>query len=174
MDELDEALDLADIYRTLGLDPMTAGKPDEDDLASTAALVAEARRFHRVLRARLNEAIEDAGFTYAKFEVLEALESDPNIHSAAIAHRLGTSRQAVTRLVRVLEDHGCLEFLTVDQGVLGPRLTTAGRAALARCRRSLQGFHQMFERLPPDARRGLIEALRAAEAAIRPPPHWGF
>jgi DNA-binding MarR family transcriptional regulator len=134
---------------------------------STAEVVAAARRFHRRLRTTLIFALEDAGVSYAQFEILVTLEADPSHHAASIAHQLGSSRQAVSRLVGKLVDGGYLQRLSFDNGVQGLRITELGRQLLARCEGALSGFHSLFGRLEGERRVALIDALRSAETALR-------
>jgi DNA-binding MarR family transcriptional regulator len=163
--------DLLDVYRTLGRPP-----PTPVDTAppppTPADLVVAARRFHRRLRRLLNEAVEAVGISYARFEILELLGEDDHHHVASIAAHLGTSRQAVHRLVEQLDRSGLVDRLGFDTGVKGVRITRRGRDTLNACDRHLEGFHQLFARLQPDERRALERTLNAAEAALRPPPRW--
>ncbi len=94
------------------------------------------------------------------------------MHAGAIAHQLGTSRQAVHLLVRRLTDAGCMEPLVRDAGVLGLRITDTGRAVLARCDGALRGLHLLLERLPGETRRDLYRGLNEASAALMPFPSW--
>ena len=145
-------------------------RPD-DPVPTPEQIVALARRFHRQLRVALNLAVEDAGLSYAAFEVLAIIDRDPGHHAASVAHALWSSRQAVARLVASLVDRGLLRRLPVDHGVRGLALTTEGQRALADGRRGVAMFHEMFAcRLPEERRWTVLEGLNGAEAAIRPPP----
>jgi DNA-binding MarR family transcriptional regulator len=173
-EEENDLADLEDVYRTLGISPRAgSSRPTEEVVPSSAELIAAARRFHRRLRARLNEALEDVGISYAQYEVLEALGSDPNHHAGSIAGHLGTSRQAVSLLLRRLFDADLVDPLVFDRGVRGLRLTDLGSQVLARCGEALAPLHLMLGgRMNAEDRAALHTALYAAEAALRPPPRW--
>jgi hypothetical protein len=82
---------LAKLYRSVGLAPL---EPPADDGPSAAQVVAAARHFHRRLRARLNEALEEVGFSYARFEILELVDADPD-PARRIARSTARERSAV-------------------------------------------------------------------------------
>lgn len=131
----DEEADLEDIYPTLtgrwGSHPRRATRTPRRRWPHDAEIFAGARRFHRTLRARLNESLGDVGLNYAKLEVLEALAAIATSTRPAIAYHRRISRQAVNRLVRTLRREGYVEALRIDEGVLALRLTEAGRDLLA-------------------------------------------
>ena len=144
--------------------------------ASPSELVAAERRLHRVLRNRLNAAVEGLGLSYAQVEVMLLLDERPNMHASLIARELDATRQGIHRLVRQLELGGLVDVLPPDVGAKPITLTRRGRRRLANAldaidARAVAGLRQMSE----DDRRRALETLEECERALRPArPRWWF
>jgi DNA-binding MarR family transcriptional regulator len=154
------------------MDPIRHIDNDEAQ-PDVAELISAARHFHRQLRARLIEVLDFVDLTYPQFEVLEIIERDPNHHAGSLAGHLGVTRQAAHRIATRMEVAGLVHFLGFDGGVRGIHITEHGLQRLEEARGELDGFHRFVgDRLVPRTRRALLDAVRAAEAAIKPPPRW--
>lgn len=97
----DEEADLEDIYRTLtgrwGSHPRRATRTPRRRWPHDAEIFAGARRFHRTLRARLNESLGDVGLNYAKLEVL----GEPGSRQGLVQSRRRPERRRIDRDVSV-------------------------------------------------------------------------
>ena len=109
---------------------MTDSKP-QGDLVTT--LVLDVFRLHGQLLRVAEQIANPVGLTAARWQILGAIIDKP-LTASAIARRMGLSRQAVQRLVDLLDKEGTVERLS------NPRhrraaliaLTDEGRAAIAR------------------------------------------
>jgi DNA-binding MarR family transcriptional regulator len=144
--------------------------------ASARELVAAERRLHRVLRNRLNAAVEGLGLSYAQVEVMLLLNERPNMHASLIARELDATRQGIHRLVRQLELGGLVDVLPPDVGAKPITLTRRGRRRLTNAldavdARAVTGLRRMSA----EDRRRALETMEQCERALRPVPRgWWF
>jgi DNA-binding MarR family transcriptional regulator len=112
--------------------------------------------------------------SYAQYEVIEMLAAEPKLHAGELGRRLRISRQAAHGLLAQLARADLVELLPRDGTSRGAWLTRRGRRRLAACRRALHGTERALTALPAGARRGLLQAMGAAETALapRPQPWW--
>jgi len=101
------------------------------DPPSARELVAAARRFHHVLQARLDRALNGCGLSFAQYEVLELLAEEPKLHAGELGRRLRISRQSAHGLLAQLERADLVELLPRDGTIRGAWLTRTGRRRLA-------------------------------------------
>jgi DNA-binding MarR family transcriptional regulator len=139
-------------------------------------LVAAERRLHRVLRNRLNAAVEGLGLSYAQVEILLLLDERPNMHASLIARELDSSRQAIHQLVRQLELGGLVDVLPADVGARPIALTVRGRRRLKMAWDAIESTaHAGFAGMSGEARRTVLESLTVCERALAPTrQRWWF
>ena len=151
---------------------VTALRPSE--LGTPFDVITAVRRVNKLLRAGFDRALYGLALSYAQHEVLLVLDHDPNLHAAALARELAISRQAVQRLVEQLRLADLLEELPRDGGVIGLRITAAGRSRLRLARSALRDIHDRLGRLPADLRARVVEDLGAVEVALARDPASGL
>ncbi len=134
-------------------------------------VIAAARLFHRVLRARLNRCFDqEFALTYAQYEILQILEEEPNLHASELARRLRMTRQAATGLIERLRRVDLIDIAPRDGGLRVIWLTDVGTRRLATARESVVSVEHDIEKLPAETRVALLEALGAGRLALIPPP----
>lgn len=151
-------------------EPLHRDAPSPPSAPSARDVIAAARRFHRLLRAELNGKLAGLSLSYAQYEILETLETEPKLHAGELARRLKIRRQSVHRLVAHLVRADLVDVLPKDAGIRGIWLTRTGRRRLDTCRKALEGTEGALGRLPAETRALLVEGLGACEAALAPPP----
>jgi DNA-binding MarR family transcriptional regulator len=102
----------------------------------------------------------------AQYSVLVVIAANPGLSQADLAHTLGIERARLVRLLDRLERRGLTRRLPsrADRRSHALRLTRNGRKTLERAR-ALAAVHEahLDERLGPERRRAMIEALRRFE-----------
>jgi len=136
-------------------------------------LVTALRRFHRLLQARLDGALNGLGLSYAQYEVLRLLREEPNLHAGAIGRRLGITRQAAHSLLRQLQQADLVELLPRDGGIRGAYLTGRSDRRIRRCVDAVAHATAPLADLDRGTAQSLLDALDVCERALtRPPPPW--
>ena len=133
-------------------------------------VIDASRRLSRRIEGRLDDALEELTVSYAQFEILELLTRDRNAHAAALARRLGVSRQIVSRLLTKLDRAGLVELLPPDGGVRVPLVTRDGRRRIQMAVDATTSIHEQIATLAPDRRTQLVAIMDDLHAALRPPP----
>jgi DNA-binding MarR family transcriptional regulator len=134
-------------------------------------VIAAARLFHHVLRARLNQCFDqEFALTYAQYEILQILEEEPNLHASELARRLRMTRQATNRLVERLRRPGLIDLAPRDGGLRVIWLTDLGLKRLETARKTVVCVERDVEKLPEQTRIALVEALGAGRLTLVPPP----
>jgi DNA-binding MarR family transcriptional regulator len=134
-------------------------------------VIAAARLFHRVLRARLNRCFDrEFALTYAQYEILQILEEEPNLHASELARRLRMTRQAANRLIERLRRADLIDLAPREGGLRVIWLTDLGTRRLATARRAVVRVERDMERLPAGTRVALVDALGAGRNVLFPPP----
>lgn len=134
-------------------------------------VIAAARLFHRVLRTRLNQCVDqEFALTYAQYEILQILEEESNLHVSELARRLRMTRQATNRLIARLKLQDLIDIAPRDGGLRVIWLTDVGTRRLATARESVVSVERDVEKLPDRTRVALVEALGAGRLALIPPP----
>ena len=137
-------------------------------------VIHAARRLSRRLEGQLDDALEELALSSAQFEILELLRRDRNAHAAALARRLGVSRQIASRLLAELDRAGPVELLPLDGGVRVPIVTQGGRRRIELAVDATAPIRERIVHLAPDRRETLVAIVEDLENAIRPPqrPWW--
>ena len=137
-------------------------------------LIAAILRFHHILEARLDRALNGCGLSFAQYEVMEVLVAEPKLHTGELGRRLHITRQSAHGLLKQLARAGLVELLPRDGGVRCAWLTTAGEKRLDLCRRALESIERAAATLSDAAGHDLREALSNLEASLvpRPRPWW--
>ena len=133
-------------------------------------VIDASRRLSRRIERRLDEALEELTVSYAQFEILKLLTRDRNAHAAALARRLGVSRQIVSRLLTELDRAGLVELLPPDGGVRVPIITRDGRRRIQMGVDATTSVREQIATLDPDRRKQLVATVDDLEDALRPPP----
>jgi DNA-binding MarR family transcriptional regulator len=139
-------------------------------------LIAAILRFHHILEARLDRALNGCGLSFAQYEVIEALAAEPKLHAGELGRRLHITRRSVHGLLRQLARAGFIELLPRDGGIRCARLTAAGQRRLDFCRRALESIERAAATLPDPEGHDLRQALSNLEASLvpRPRPWWPY
>jgi DNA-binding MarR family transcriptional regulator len=145
-----------------------------DDATGPMDLIAAILRFHHILEARLDRALNGCGLSFAQYEVIEVLAAEPKLQAGELARRLHITRQSAHGLLRKLARAGLIELLPRDGGIRCAWLTTTGEKRLDFCRRALESIERAAATLPDPAGHDLREALSNLEASLvpRPRPWW--
>lgn len=133
-------------------------------------VIDASRRLSRRIEGRLDDALEELTVSYAQFEILELLTRDRNAHAAALARRLGVSRQIVSRLLTKLDRAGLVELLPPDGGVRVPIVTRDGRRRIQLAAGATAPVRRQIAGLAPDRRKQLVAIIDDLDDALRPPP----
>ena len=132
-------------------------------------IIDASRRLSRRIESRLDDALEELTVSYAQFEILELLTRDRNAHAAALARRLGVSRQIVSRLLTKLDRAGLVELLPPDGGVRVPIVTRNGRRRIQRAVGATAAIREQIATLAPDRRTQLVAIMDDLDDTLRPP-----
>jgi DNA-binding MarR family transcriptional regulator len=138
-------------------------------------VIDASRRLSRRIEGRLDDALEELTVSYAQFEILELLTRDRNAHAAALARRLGVSRQITSRLLTKLDRAGLVELLPPDGGVRVPIVTRDGRRRIQLAVGATRQVREQIASLAPDRRTQLVAIIDSLDDALRPPrgrPWW--
>jgi DNA-binding MarR family transcriptional regulator len=132
-------------------------------------VIDASRRLSRRIESRLDDALEELTVSYAQFEILELLTRDRNAHAAALARRLGVSRQIVSRLLTKLDRAGLVELLPPDGGVRVPIVTRNGRRRIQLAVGATAAIREQIATLAPDRRTQLVAIMDDLDETLRPP-----
>jgi DNA-binding MarR family transcriptional regulator len=146
----------------------------DDDATGPMDLITTILRFHHILEARLDRALNGCGLSFAQYEVMEVLVAEPKLHAGELGRRLHITRQSAHGLLKQLARAGLIELLPKDGAIRCAWLTPAGRNRLDTCRRALESIERATAALPSTTARDLRETLSRFEAALvpRPRPWW--
>ncbi|MEU0572725.1 MarR family transcriptional regulator [Nonomuraea sp. NPDC005983] len=127
------------------------------------------KRVEQELMAAKQLAVRPAGLTVPQYAALFALSGSPGISAAALARACLVTPQAMTVVLRNLEERGLVERTPHPwhRNVLETRLTDAGRTALdAADQRAVTVEREIAEALTPGERETLRSLLGRCEEAI--------
>lgn len=93
------------------------------------------KKVQAVLRARMDEVLEDRGLTMPQYAALSALEQDPGISNAELARRSFVTPQTMIRIIGNLEAMGLVarEPHPTHGRVLLTTLTAKGKKLVGSC-----------------------------------------
>jgi DNA-binding MarR family transcriptional regulator len=138
-------------------------------------VIDAARRLHRRLDHRLDDALEGLAVSYAQFEILELLTRDRNAHAAALARRLQVTRQIASRLLAKLDRAGLVDLLPPDGGVRVSLVTRDGRRRIQLGVDAIAPVRRQLLSVSPERRAQFVEIAGDLDAALRPPRRsWWF
>ncbi len=103
--------------------------PVDDDATDPMNLITMILRFHHILEARLDRALNGCGLSFAQYEVMEVLAAEPKLHAGELGRRLHIARQSAHGLLKQLERAGLIELLPRDGAIRCAWLTRAGARA---------------------------------------------
>lgn len=148
--------------------------PVDDDATDPMNLITMILRFHHILEARLDRALNGCGLSFAQYEVMEVLAAEPKLHARELGRRLHIARQSAHGLLKQLERAGLIELLPRDGAIRCAWLTRAGRTRLETCRRALESIERATAPMPSSTARDLRKTLSNFEEALvpRPRPWW--
>jgi DNA-binding MarR family transcriptional regulator len=146
----------------------------DDDATSPMDLITTILRFHHILEARLDRALNGCGLSFAQYEVMEVLLAEPKLHAGELGRRLHITSQSAHGLLKQLARAGLIELLPKDGAIRCAWLTSAGRKRLDTCRRALESIERATAALPSTTALDLRQTLASFEAALvpRPRPWW--
>jgi DNA-binding MarR family transcriptional regulator len=134
-------------------------------------------RLDRVLRRRLSAAVEPVGLTLPAYTALSVLRVENGLSNAQLARRSLVTPQSMIEAISQLADQGYVRRRAdPDHGrIIRTELTAAGRRALERCDRAVDGVEQeMLADLGAaeiaDLRAALADCGRALSAALPSAP----
>ena len=106
--------------------------------------------------------------------MIELLTRDRNAHAAALARRLGVSRQIASRLLAKLDRAGLIELLPLDGGVRVPIVTRDGRRRIQLAVDAIAPVRGQLLSVSPERRAQFVEIVDDLDAALTPPrrPWW--
>jgi DNA-binding MarR family transcriptional regulator len=117
----------------------------------------------RSLHGRLEEGLEGAGLSGAKYAALEQLaRAGEPLTLGELAGRLSCVRSNVTQLVDRLEGDGLVERVSdpTDRRAIRARLTPLGVERLAAAQRAVQALQsELAARVPPEERAVFLRVL---------------
>ncbi|WP_220182720.1 MarR family winged helix-turn-helix transcriptional regulator [Sphaerisporangium album] len=128
------------------------------------------KRVEQELMAAKNEAVRTARLTVPQYAALFALSDSPGISSAALGRACMVTPQAMTVVIRNLEERGLVRRTRHrwHRNVLETHLTDAGRAALrAADERAVAIERRIFEEFTPEERETLRALLARCSKAIK-------
>jgi DNA-binding MarR family transcriptional regulator len=140
------------------------GMPLEERLGT------DLRRVEQELMAAKHAAVRVAGLTVPQYAALFVLAGSPGISGAALARTCLVSPQAMTGVLKNLEERGLIERTPHPwhRRVLETRLTEKGRAALAEAdRRAVTIERRILEEFTPSERDTLRTLLARISKAIQ-------
>lgn len=146
----------------------------DDDPTGPMDLITAILRFHHILEARLDRALNGCGLSFAQYEVMEVLVAEPKLHAGELGRRLHITRQSAHDLLKQLARAGLIDLLPRDGGIRCAWLTTAGHRRLDFCRRALGSIERAAAAMPSSTTQELRESLARFEAVVvpRPRPWW--
>jgi DNA-binding MarR family transcriptional regulator len=142
----------------------------DDDATGPMDVITTILRFHHILEARLDRALNGCGLSFAQYEVMEILASEPKLHAGELGRRLHITRQSAHGLIKQLARADLIELLPRDGAIRCAWLTAAGRKRLDACRRAFESIERATAALPSSTARDLRETLASIEAALVPRP----
>ncbi|MER7838965.1 MarR family transcriptional regulator [Streptomyces sp. NPDC096040] len=128
------------------------------------------KRVEQELMAAKNTAVRTAGVTVPQYAALFALADTPGMSAAALARACLVTPQAMTVVLRNLQDHGLVERTPHPwhRNVLETRLTEAGRLALDKADREAVAIERRIARAFTAEERATLRSLLArCSQAIR-------
>jgi DNA-binding MarR family transcriptional regulator len=94
-------------------------------------------RLDRVLRRRLDAAVEPAGLTVPAYTALSVLRAQEGLSNAQLARRSLITPQSMSEVLAVLVEKGYVRRRPTQGRAIRIELTPAGDRALARCDRAV-------------------------------------
>jgi DNA-binding MarR family transcriptional regulator len=128
-------------------------------------------RLERRIRARLDEALSRHAVTTTAYMALSELRMRAGLTSAELARIAFVTPQAMSLVVRDLEQRGLIRRDPHPDGgrMLCARLTRKGLSLLNRCDRSLDTIEEaMLAEVDDATRKALGEGLTVCARALRP------
>jgi DNA-binding MarR family transcriptional regulator len=125
-------------------------------------------RADRIVRTRLEAALEDTPLSLSEFTALSVLAARPGLSNARLARRSLVTPQAMHKVIRSLEDAGYVTRATPSHGgrTLEATITDAGNDLVAALRpRIAAAEDRVLAALDPDERRELVRLLTRATFA---------
>jgi DNA-binding MarR family transcriptional regulator len=97
-----------------------------------------------VLRRRLGAAVEPAGLTLPAYTALSVLRAQNGLSNAQLARRSLVTPQSMSEVLTLLVEHGyvCRRAEPGHGRIIRTELTKAGRRALERCDRAVDGLER--------------------------------
>ena len=124
----------------------------------------------RRLNARIDRDLQDLGLTWGRFHALVVLDRTHGwIHAAALARKMGISRQSAHELLRYLDRRGFLRWMN-DSWVHSARLTTDGAQMLDVALVRLGDTFAAIERVEVRERKAIVSAEYAIRRELHRPP----
>src|SRR5437867_9685601 len=77
-----------------------------DDATGPMDLIAAILRFHHILEARLDGALNGCGLSFAQYEVMEVLVAEPKLHAGELGRRLHITWQSAHGLLKTTRQGG--------------------------------------------------------------------
>ncbi|HET7294735.1 MAG TPA: MarR family winged helix-turn-helix transcriptional regulator [Vicinamibacteria bacterium] len=143
-----------------------SGAAESDATRLRTGIRALVRRFSVSERAD----VACCGMTVAQAATIETLASTGPQRLGDLGRRLGIAPSTLTRNIGRLLETGLLEREADPDDARSSRvtLTSAGRRAAARLEEQEAGFgREVLERLPPERREAVVEALQELLVAVR-------
>jgi DNA-binding MarR family transcriptional regulator len=131
-------------------------------------------RLERRIRAHLDEALARHGITTTEYMALSELRLRDGPSSAELARIAFVSPQAMSVVIRDLEQRELVRRQPDSNGgrILRTRLTDKGKATLGRCDRALDEIEAaMLAEIDPTGRKALADILTLCARALRPDHH---
>jgi DNA-binding MarR family transcriptional regulator len=126
-------------------------------------------RLDRVLRRRLSAAVEPSGLTLPAYTALSVLRAQDGLSNAQLARRTLVTPQSMSEALALLVDRGYVRR-RAEPGhgrIIRIELTAAGRRALERCDRAVDGVErEMLGDLDADEATSLRDALSRCGRAL--------
>ncbi|MEV0647756.1 MarR family transcriptional regulator [Phytomonospora sp. NPDC050363] len=127
------------------------------------------KRAEQELMAAKSTAVRAAGLTVPQYAALFTLDGNPGMSAAALARACLVTPQAMTVVLRNLEEHGLVERTPHEwhRHIKEARLTDEGRAALAAAdERAVKIERAIAAALSPQERETLRDLLKRASTAV--------
>ncbi|MCO5996799.1 MarR family winged helix-turn-helix transcriptional regulator [Actinoallomurus rhizosphaericola] len=128
------------------------------------------KRVEQELMAAKHAAVKVAGLTVPQYAALYGLADAPGISGAALARACMVTPQAMTGVLKNLEERGLVERTPHPwhRNVLETRLTDQGRAALEKADARASAIERrIFEEFTPEERDALRALLARVGKAVR-------
>lgn len=138
-------------------------------MPASERLGLDIKRTEQELMSAKNAAVRAAGLTVPQYAALYALDGNPGMSAAALARACLVTPQAMTVVLRNLEDHALVERTPHEwhRHIKEVRLTDAGRAALAAAdERAVTVERAIAAALTTDERATLRDLLKRVGTAI--------